>query len=152
MKKLKLFLIMGVCCLSFTAQKTPIPKISDMHNTALQQEINSVEQVDFDAALQMAQKIWQQKQAVSYQSTLPYAESWQGKRVYDLINLALSRENQRLTSSANQSDSIIIPLTQMLVLLQNTTNADQDIREARLLFSQALMLEEIRLYRANLAK
>ena len=34
----------------------------------------------------------------------------------------------------------------MLALLEKATNPDQDIREAKLLFSQALMLEEIRLF------
>ena len=48
--------------------------------------------------------------------------------------------------TAKQKDSIVVPLSDMLALLEKTTSPDQDIREAKLLFSQALMLEEIRLF------
>jgi hypothetical protein len=81
-----------------------------------------------------------------YHSSLPNLKDWPGKKVYDLISYALARENQRLTGAAKQEDSIVVPLAEMLTLLEKTTNPDQDIGETKLLFSQALMLEEIRLY------
>jgi len=94
----------------------------------------------------MAQEIWAQKQQTVYHSSLPKLKDWSGKRVYELIIYALARENQRLAGTAKQKDSIVVPLSDMLALLEKTTSPDQDIREAKLLFSQALMLEEIRLF------
>jgi hypothetical protein len=121
-------------------------KIENMHNTALQQEINQVAQVNFTGSLRMAQEIWAKKQETLYHSSLANLMDWSGKKVYDLISYALARENQRLTGAAKQEDSIVVPLSEMLILLEKTTNPDEDLREAKLLFSQALMLEEIRLY------
>ena len=37
-------------------------KIQDMHNTALQQEITQVSQVDFTASLRTAKEFWAKKQ------------------------------------------------------------------------------------------
>lgn len=121
-------------------------KIKDMNNTALQSEINQVSHVNFTTSLRMAQNIWAQKQQAIYHSAVPNSQDWSGKKVYDLISHALAREDQRLGGNAKQADSIVVPLAEMLTLLEKTTNPDEDIREAKLLFSQALMLEEIRLY------
>ena len=120
-------------------------KIPDMHNTALQQEIEQVSQVNFTASLRMAKEVWAKKQETPYQSSLASLKDWSGKRVYELVSYALAREDQRLAGSAKQGDSIVVSLAEMLILLEKTTNPDQDTREAKLLFSQALMLEEIRL-------
>jgi hypothetical protein len=116
-----------------------------MNNTALQQEINKVSHVNLTEPLRMAHDIWEKKQGTTYHSSLANFKDWSGNRVYDLISLALAREDQRLAGSDRQDDSIVIPLTEMIILLENTTDPDQDIQEAKLLFSQALMLEEIRL-------
>lgn len=121
-------------------------KIPVMRNTALQQEIKQVSQVNFTASLRMAKEVWAKKQETPYRSSLADLKDWSGKRVYELISYALAREDQRLAGTAKQADSIVVPLVEMLILLEKTTNPDQDIREAKLLFSQALMLEEIRLY------
>lgn len=148
MKLLKVALTIILYCVVSSAWA--FPNITNMRNTSLQSEINTVKDVNLSNALTMAMKIWQKKQTKLYHSTLPGAEAWYGQKVYSLISLALTRENQRLTSNPKQSTSLVGPLTQMLVLLQNTTHPDQDIREARLLFSQALMLEEARLYGADI--
>ena len=121
-------------------------KIQDMNNTALQQEIKQVSQLNFTASLRMAKEVWAKKQETPYHSSLANLKDWSGKRVYDLISHALAREDQRLAGTDKQGNSVVVPLAETLILLEKTTNPDQDIREAKLLFSQALMLEEIRLY------
>ena len=117
-----------------------------MHNTALQQEIKQVSQVNFNASLRMAKDVWAKKQQRPYHSSLANLRNWSGKRVYDLISYALAREDQRLAGTDKQADSIVVPLAEILILLEKTMNSDQDLREVKLLFSQALMLEQIRLY------
>ena len=94
----------------------------------------------------MAREIWAKKQETLYHSSSGNLSDWSGKKVYELISYALAREDQRLAGTAKQEDSIVVPLAEMLILLAKTTNPDEDICEAKLLFSQALMLEEIRLY------
>jgi len=121
-------------------------KVESMRNTALQQEINRVSQVNLTESLRTAREIWAKKQEALFHSSLPDLKDWSGKRVFDLISRALAREDERLAGTAKQEDSIVVPLAEMLVLLEKTTNPDEDLREAKLLFSQALMLEEIRLY------
>jgi hypothetical protein len=144
MRKLLVLLAPVVFLLSFSAFAAL--RVENMHNTALQQEIHQVSQVNFTESLRMAQEIWTKKQETAYHSSLANFENWSGRRVYELISYALSRENQRLAGTAKQEDSIVVPLAEMLILLEKTTNPDEDVREAKLLFSQALMLEEIRLY------
>jgi hypothetical protein len=117
-----------------------------MHNTALQQEINKVSPVNFTESLRMAQEIWAKKQQTLYRSSLANLKDWTGKRLYEPISRALAREDQRLAGTAKQEDSIVVPLAEMLILLEKTRNPDEDVCEAKLLFSQALMLEAIRLY------
>jgi len=72
----------------------------------------------------MAQEIWAQTQQTVYHSSLPKLKNWSGKRVYELISHALAREQQRLAGTAKQEDSIVVPLSDMLALLEKTTNHD----------------------------
>ena len=125
------------------------PMITNMHNHALQKEINKVEQVNFDPSLKAALKIWKKKENKIYHSSQTGFTTYKGKHVYDLIHFAMARENQRLSSSKKEDNSIVIPLTNMLQLLEKTTKPSQCVYEARMLFSQALMLEEIRLYHVH---